>query len=175
MATTSAELLLDGFERVRDVVHQAVDGLSADELAYRVDPEANSIGWLVWHLTRVQDDHVADAAGIEQVWTTKGWADRFGLPFKPTEIGYGQSSDEVGAAQVASHELLTGYYDAVHQQTVDFVGEAHRRRARTGRRRAVGSTGDVGRPVGQCDQRRSATCWSGGLRPRRPVPPLRPR
>ena len=121
MATTSAELLLDGFDRVREAVHEAVDSLPADDLAYRVDPDANTIGWLVWHLTRVQDDHIADAAGVEQVWTGKGWADRFGLPFKPSEHGYGQTSEEVGQVRVASHELLTGYYDAVHQQTIDFV------------------------------------------------------
>jgi uncharacterized damage-inducible protein DinB len=121
MATTSAELLLDGFGRVREIVHEVVDSLSADDLAYRVDPDANTIGWLVWHLTRVQDDHIADAAGIDQVWTTKGWMQRFGLPFEPSEHGYGQSSEEVGQVRVSSHELLTGYYDAVHQQTLDFV------------------------------------------------------
>ena len=54
-----------------------VDGLADDDLAYRPDPEANSIAWLVWHLTRIQDDHIADVAGVEQVWTGGGWADRF--------------------------------------------------------------------------------------------------
>jgi uncharacterized damage-inducible protein DinB len=120
MATTS-ELLLDGFGRVRDAVHEAVEGLSADDLAYRVDPDANSIGWLVWHLTRVQDDHIADVAGVDQVWTAKGWVDRFGLPFQPSEHGYGHSSEQVGQVRVASPELLTGYFDEVHEQTVAFV------------------------------------------------------
>jgi uncharacterized damage-inducible protein DinB len=121
MATTSAELLLDGFGRVREAVHEVVEGLSADDLAYRVDPQANSIGWLVWHLTRVQDDHVADVAETDQVWTANGWADRFGLPFPPSEHGYGHSSEEVGQVRVASPDLLTGYYDEVHEQTVAFV------------------------------------------------------
>jgi uncharacterized damage-inducible protein DinB len=121
MATTSAELLLDGFGRVRETVHEVVDSLSADDLVFRVDPEANTIGWLVWHLTRVQDDHIADAAGIDQAWTAKGWVDRFALPFETSAHGYGQSSEEVSQVRVASPELLTGYYDAVHQQTLDFV------------------------------------------------------
>ena len=123
MTTTSAELLLDGFGRVREAVHEVVDSLSADDLAYRVDPDANSIAWLVWHLTRVQDDHIADAAGIDQVWTAKGWVDRFALPFPASAHGYGQSSEEVGQVRVSSPELLTGYYDGVHQQTLDFVGK----------------------------------------------------
>jgi uncharacterized damage-inducible protein DinB len=123
MATTSAELLLDGFGRVHDAVHEVVDSLSADDLTYRVDPDANTIAWLIWHLTRVQDDHIAEAAGLEQVWTAKGWMERFGLPFKPSEHGYGHSTEEVGQVRVSSPELLTGYYDAVHQQTVDFVAK----------------------------------------------------
>ena len=118
---TSAELLLDAFERIRGVVHRAVDGLSADDLAWRPGPDANSIAWLVWHLTRIQDDHVAGVAGRAQVYTAEGWADRFGLPFDDTEIGYGQDSEAVAAVRVESGELLTAYLDAVHQQTTTYV------------------------------------------------------
>ncbi|HEX6468387.1 MAG TPA: DUF664 domain-containing protein [Streptosporangiaceae bacterium] len=118
---TSAQLLADAFDRVHGAVHRAVDGLTPGQLAYRVDGRANSIAWLVWHLTRVQDDHVADVAGTAQVWTS-GWAERFGLPFDPADTGYGHGGDEVAAVRVESGELLTGYYDAVHQRTIDYVG-----------------------------------------------------
>jgi uncharacterized damage-inducible protein DinB len=118
---TSADLLVDAFGRIREVVHDAVQGLSADELAFRVDPEANSIAWLVWHLTRVQDDHVADAAGFEQVWTSQGWVDRFGLPFHRLDTGYGHSADDVAAVRVSSRKVLTAYHDAVHEQTEQYV------------------------------------------------------
>ncbi|HEV3397796.1 MAG TPA: DUF664 domain-containing protein [Actinomycetes bacterium] len=118
---TSAELLADAFGRVRGVVHQAVDGLTAEQLAFRVDPGANSIAWLVWHLTRIQDDHVAHVAQTEQVWASQGWAERFGLPFDPRDTGYGHRADEVAAVRVGSGELLAGYYDAVHEQTTRYV------------------------------------------------------
>jgi hypothetical protein len=117
----SADLLADGFSRVREVVHDVVGGLTAEQLAYRPAPEANSIGWLIWHLTRVQDDHVGAAAGIDQVWTAAGWSTRFGLPLDDAAIGYGHSSAEVGVVKVASGDLLTGYHDAVYAQTIDFV------------------------------------------------------
>lgn len=117
---TSAELLIDAFGRIKGTVGQVVDGLSVDELAFRVDDGANSIAWLVWHLTRVQDDHVAEAAGVEQVWIAQGWAERFDLPFGPEATGYGHSADEVAAVRPAA-ELLTGYHDAVHEQTVDYL------------------------------------------------------
>jgi Protein of unknown function (DUF664) len=113
---TSAELLADAFDRIRQIVHRVLDGLEPGQLAFRVDPEANSIAWLVWHLTRIQDDHLADAFGAEQVWTSQGWVERFGLPFDPGDTGYGHGPDEVAAVRAAAAELV-GYHDAVHQQT----------------------------------------------------------
>jgi Protein of unknown function (DUF664) len=72
---TSAELLVDAVGRIREIVHRVVDGLTPEQLAFRLDPEANSIAWLVWHLTRIQDDHLADAFQAEQVWTAgAGWS-----------------------------------------------------------------------------------------------------
>jgi uncharacterized damage-inducible protein DinB len=117
----SAELLADAFGRIRAVVHQAVDGLSADRLVMRPDGQANSIAWLIWHLTRVQDDHVADAAGSQQAWMADGWAARFGLPLDVADTGYGHGPDDVAAVRVASGELLTGYHDAVFEQTTRYV------------------------------------------------------
>jgi Protein of unknown function (DUF664) len=119
---TSAELLVDAVGRIRGVVHRAVDGLTPEQLVFRLDPETNSIAWLVWHLTRIQDDHVAGVAGAEQVWTSQGWVERFGLPFDPLDTGYGHRADEVAAVRVDSGELLVGYYDAVHEQTIGYVG-----------------------------------------------------
>ncbi|WP_286014277.1 MULTISPECIES: mycothiol transferase [Nocardia] len=117
---TSAEVLIDAYERIREVVHHTVDGLGAQALTFRIDPAANSIAWLIWHLTRVQDDHLAEVAGVEQVWTAHGWYDRFGLSLDPGDTGYGHGPAEV-AAVTASAELLTGYYDAVHEQTLRFL------------------------------------------------------
>ena len=118
---TSAELVVDAFSRIRGAVHRAVDGLTAEQLSFRVEPGANSIAWLVWHLTRIQDDHVAGVAQSDQVWISRGWVDRFGLPFDQRDTGYGHQAEEVAAVRVDSGELLVGYYDAVHEQTTRYV------------------------------------------------------
>lgn len=117
----TAELLADAFGRIRDVVHQSAGGLTAEQLAFRPGPDANSIGWLLWHLTRVQDDHVSEVAGTEQAWTADGWAERFALPFGDEATGWGQSSEEAGAVRVPSADLLTGYHDEVHARTLAFL------------------------------------------------------
>jgi uncharacterized damage-inducible protein DinB len=116
----SAELLADAFSRVRGLVHRVVDGMSVDDLTYRLDDRANSIGWLVWHLTRIQDDHLADATGAEQVWLADGWADRMALPFDPRSTGYGHSADDVAAVRVEA-DVLVGYHDAVSARTLEQV------------------------------------------------------
>lgn len=118
---TASDLLVDAFGRIREVVHSAVSGLDADQLSYRIDQEANSIAWLVWHLTRIQDDHVSEVAGTEQQWTAAGWADRFGLPFSKSATGYGHSHEDVAAVRVESGDLLTGYHDDVFERTVAYV------------------------------------------------------
>jgi len=117
---TSAQLLADAFERIREPVHEAVEGLSPAALAWRPDPAANSIAWLVWHLTRIQDDHVAKAAGVEQTWTASKWSERFALPFDAADTGYGHGAAEVGEVNAAA-EVLAGYYDATSEATLSFV------------------------------------------------------
>jgi hypothetical protein len=115
-----SDLLADALGRVREQMPDLVAGLSDDDLAWRPDPGANSIAWLVWHLSRIEDDHVADVAGAEQAWTADGWAERFALPFATGEHGYGMSSDDVGRVRV-SGDLLAGYYDAVAARTAAYV------------------------------------------------------
>ena len=68
----------------------------------------------------MQDDHVAGVAGIGQVYLDEGWAERFDLPFRRAAIGYGHSSADVAAVR-APADLLLGYHDAVHRQTVSYL------------------------------------------------------
>jgi hypothetical protein len=115
--TSANEILHDAFGRVHELVPQAVEGLSVDELLWRPDADANHIAWLLWHLSRVQDDHLAGVGGVEQAWTAQGWVGRFGLPYPEDALGYGQSSEEVGAFTLSEPGLLTGYHEAVHTLT----------------------------------------------------------
>lgn len=118
--SAATELLLDAFGRVRESVHDVVEGLDRETLTGRLDPDANTVAWLVWHLTRVMDDHLAGVAGTDQVWLTDGWVERFGLPFEPHEHGYGHTSEQVAAVDVEGR-LLLDYHDAVHQRVVAYL------------------------------------------------------
>lgn len=112
------DILIDGFNRIQEEVHAVVGDLGPDGLHARPAVGVNSVAWLVWHLTRVQDDHIADAFGLDQVWLTQDWEKRFGLGLPRHDTGYGHTPAQVAAVRVTDGDLLTGYYDAVHAQSL---------------------------------------------------------
>ena len=116
----SNELLLDAFGRIHETVAAALAEVDNATLLRRPAGSGNSMAWLIWHLGRVEDAQVASAAGLDQVWTSQGFAARFDLPLSKRDTGYGHTSGQVDAVQ-ASPELLLDYYDAVHRQTVEFL------------------------------------------------------
>ncbi|WP_435200870.1 mycothiol transferase [Janibacter sp. GS2] len=118
---TPAELLTDSFERIRAGALAAIDGLSQEQLAHRITTEANPIGWLVWHAYRVQDDHLADAAGLQQVWAARGFIEFFDLDLDEDDIGFGHTAAQVAKVR-ASADLLARYVEATHAQTLAWVG-----------------------------------------------------
>ena len=120
MATTN-DILLDAFGRVDEGVRALLDSVPTDELNVRPDGTGNPIGWLVWHLLRVQDDHLAEVAERQQVWLAGGWFERFGLPFPPAAHGYGFTSEQVDDTRFDGTELLAGYQAEVHEMTVTLL------------------------------------------------------
>jgi hypothetical protein len=116
----SRDLLLYAYEQIQGTLRRAVHGLTPDQLAERIGPEANTIAWLAWHLVRVQDDHVADVAGTEQVWVAQDFVTRFDLPFDSGATGFGMNSEEVGHVRVGA-ALLADYVHAVHEATVAYL------------------------------------------------------
>jgi Protein of unknown function (DUF664) len=117
----SKDLLLTAFDNIEGIVRAALDGIDPALLTARIDPGANTIGWLVWHLTRGQDHQVAEVAGTGQAYTEGGWADRFGLPFDAAATGYGFSSEDVGSTVITDPQLLVDYHADVHRRTAEFL------------------------------------------------------
>jgi hypothetical protein len=119
--TSSAEILADAFERVRQTSTSAVRGMSPELLEARLDPAANTIAWLVWHLVRGQDAQVAAAMVEEQLWKSDGWSKRFDLTLPPDSTGYAHTPDDVAQVRGLSGELLVGYLNAVCDRSVQYV------------------------------------------------------
>lgn len=128
-------ILEDGFGRVRESVERVVFGLSSERLVEQPSPETNSVGWILWHLTRITDDHFAGLAhalsGAEapagressmpsgQLWTE--WRKRLGTPYPEQATGYGHGPEDVTAFPKIEPQLLGDYQDAVHERAVEIL------------------------------------------------------
>lgn len=118
---TVTDVLRDAYTRIREELPALLEDLDPETMLWRPDADANSIAWLAWHLTRVQDDHLAGVGQVEQTWTAAGFAERFAVPYAVEAIGYGHTSAEVGAFGVADAGLLVAYHDAVHAMTMSVL------------------------------------------------------
>lgn len=118
------ELLIDAYSRIKQLVHRIASGLNQEQLAYRLEPGSNSIAWLIWHLTRIQDGHLAGATGLEEAWVSSGWAQKFGMVPDKAINGVGDGPEEVGALRPESPDILLGYFDAVYDRTIAYLERA---------------------------------------------------
>jgi hypothetical protein len=118
----TSEVFVEAFGRISQLVRQSVAGADAEGLSYRPEPGANSIAWLAWHLTRIQDDHVSEIAGIQQAWIADGWHDRFGMEADPHNTGSGHGPDQV-AAIPADPELLLVHHETVAGRTAIYLAK----------------------------------------------------
>ncbi|MFI5497010.1 DinB family protein [Actinoplanes sp. NPDC051859] len=114
-------ILVEAFGRLPELVRGAVDGLSPAQLHAAPVGKGNPVGWLVWHLTRVQDSHVAELLDTEQIYLSGSWSARFGRDPDPADIGYGHEPHDVAAVRAESADALVDYYAAVHTRTMKYL------------------------------------------------------
>jgi uncharacterized damage-inducible protein DinB len=116
-----SELLGELFSRVHEHVDGILEGLTTEDLLDVPESESNPIGWLLWHLTRVQDLHIAEILEQNQVWADDVWATRFGLDPDPANVGYGHSAEQVLAVRPESPDAIRDYYAAVEERTRELL------------------------------------------------------
>jgi len=118
----AAGLALECLDRVHELIPAVLDGVSPEDAAWRPNPGSNSVGWLVWHLLRIEDDHLCGIGDREQVWLAHGWQQKAGLAYRPSATGFGMSAAEVGRFAVSDVATLTGYGADVHALARDVLG-----------------------------------------------------
>jgi hypothetical protein len=115
------QLLMDGYGRILEEVERALNGLSQADLDRQPHPDCNSMGWLAWHLTRVQDGQIADLAGDEQVYIKDSWYSRFNRPADPDDSGFGHSSEQVAAFRTPDIDTVLEYNRMVLERTKSYI------------------------------------------------------
>jgi hypothetical protein len=112
-----SSLLLELYGRIPPLARHAVEGVDLDRLTEPPASGTNPIAWLVWHLARVQDDHIAEIPDTDQLWVGGDWARRFGLDPDPRNTGYGHTPEELAAVRPERPEVLLEYLEAVDART----------------------------------------------------------
>ncbi len=107
------EFLADGYGQVLEILERVLKGLTEDDLNWQPRSDCNSIGWLAWHLTRLQDDHIASLMGEEQLWNKDGWHARFDRQPASKDIGFSHSPKQVAAFKSPDIDTILGYHKAV--------------------------------------------------------------
>ena len=115
-------VMVELYGRIPELAQAAVEGLDADALVAQPGPGANPIGWLVWHVARVQDHHVSEVMDAEQVWVTTDWASSFGLDAAPSNTGYDHDAAAVARVRPDGPGALGGYLEAVSVRTATYLG-----------------------------------------------------
>ncbi|MDA8216665.1 MAG: DinB family protein [Dehalococcoidales bacterium] len=115
------DLLIDGYGRTHEVMKRALNGMTRDDLDQQPHPDTNSMGWLAWHLSRLQDDHIASLMGEQQLWISEQWHAKFGRPADPKDVGFGHSPADVAAFRSPDAQTLLAYYEAVLERTNRYI------------------------------------------------------
>ena len=115
------QLVIENFERISQVLKSALEDLTQEDLNQQPNPESNSMGWIVWHLTRVQDRAIADLAGEEQLWIKDKWHSSFVRLADPQDVGVGHSSEDLAAFRSPDAKTLIAYHLAVLERTKGYL------------------------------------------------------
>ncbi|MQF82927.1 DUF664 domain-containing protein [SAR202 cluster bacterium AD-802-E10_MRT_200m] len=117
----TSDVLIDAYGRIQGVLVRTLTDLNIEELCFRPKQTANSIAWLAWHLTRVQDHHISSLMEQPQLWVSEGWHKHFNMPPESENIGAGHTLVEVGALVPPDGDTLLAYHNSVFERTKAFV------------------------------------------------------
>jgi DinB superfamily len=117
---TLSEFIEDALNREQRFLMEAVQDLTPEELARQPRPEANHIGWLLWHMFRVEDMWVQFFAQHQlELWERDGWHQKFGLPTR--DNGFGHTPEQVAGFPALGLSELLQYGEAVRASTLDYL------------------------------------------------------
>ncbi|MEX2377607.1 MAG: DinB family protein [Dehalococcoidia bacterium] len=108
------EFVVKVVDDVHSEVRLSLDGVALEQLMWRPVPQSNSMGWLAWHIARMQDSRAASISGEEQLWVSDGWHELFSMPPDSQDNGRGHTDEQVDSVRPQSAEVVRDYSSASH-------------------------------------------------------------
>ncbi len=114
------DLILAGLDRVKEANMKTLDGLSRHELVWRPGPEANTIGLIIFHSARSEDNVVQSRVqGKSQIWESEKWYQKLNLPIADTGAHY--TVQQIAAFPAPELNDWLAYAGAVRTRTQDYL------------------------------------------------------
>ncbi len=112
------ELLLRSLEQSQGYLTKALNGLTQEEANWSSSPECNSISFILWHMTRVEDFFVNRVIQRgRELYESQKWQDKLGTPTK----AYQYTREELQSWRAPKLEILREYANSVRQNTLAFL------------------------------------------------------
>ena len=117
---TLNEFIIDVFDKEQQFLLDAVQDLTPQQLGWRAGSEANPIGWILWHMLRVEDMWIQFFIQERpEIWERDGWHQKFGLPTR--DNGFGHTQEQVDGFPVLDLSELLKYREAVRAGTLEYL------------------------------------------------------
>ena len=115
------EFISESLAQVHLRLMETCEGLTQEQVVWRPVPGTNNIGFILWHMSRAQDNLASNlAGGGPALWESEKWHEKFHQPIESPDPG-----DKMGlqALAIPDLEVLIGYSEAVHRRTRDLLKE----------------------------------------------------
>ncbi|HJN88462.1 MAG: DinB family protein [Dehalococcoidia bacterium] len=118
---TLNEFIEESLGKEHEFLMEAIQDLTPEELAWQAGPEANPIGWILWHMIRVEDMWMQFFIQERpEIWERDGWHLKFGLPTR--DVGFGHTPEQVAQFPLLDLPDLNEYGEAVRGGTLEYLG-----------------------------------------------------
>lgn len=117
---TLNEFIEDAFNTEHEYLMDALGDITPEELMWRAGPEANPIGWILWHMTRVEDMWFQFFIQRQpEIWESEGWNEKFGLPTR--DNGFDHAQEQVANFPAYDLAEMLKYGEAVRSATLNYL------------------------------------------------------
>ena len=119
---SATEITMSALSRNWGMVDKALEDVDDAMLGDRPNDESNSMGWLLFHMSRIVDRFVHTwCQETPQVWIKDGWHEKFGLDDDLNNTGGGWTKEQVATWQLPPKESVVGYYESVKAAATKYI------------------------------------------------------
>src|SRR5512136_1939402 len=113
------DFIAQSLNMAQDGLTRSLADLTPYDVAWRPQPESNSIGFILWHMTRSEDSLVNGLfrGGKPQLWETGKWGEKLGLNPDPKNSGNGYTREQLVSFPTPELSKLVDYHKAVRVNT----------------------------------------------------------